>query len=96
MKVGEHTWGWNGGSIRETNYANDELAEAIATNTQFSTAIVTWQEQRAFIQNAVAALPLSSPLKAMVEAELAAITPVPFVCDFCLFLVCFWLFWQRG
>ena len=78
MKVGEHTWGWNGGDIRTTNYANDELAKAIATNAQFSTAIITWKEQRAFIQNAVAALSDSRPMKARIKAALAAITPAPF------------------
>eukprot|EP00912_Choanoflagellata_sp_UC4_P001668 UC4_evm5s1059 len=78
MKVGEHTWGWNGGDIRTKNYDNDELAHAIATDTQFSTAIWTWTEQRAFIQNAIAALNPNNPLKAQIKDELNEIIPKPF------------------
>eukprot|EP00040_Diaphanoeca_grandis_P025095 m.138598 g.138598 ORF g.138598 m.138598 type:complete len:904 (+) comp30005_c0_seq1:320-3031(+) len=78
MKVGEHTWGWNGGGIRNSMYSNDELQKSIhdLKNTPyFQTAIYTWQEQRAFITNAIASLSPTNPLRVAIAAELAAITP---------------------
>ena len=34
----------------------------VVNASQFQTAVMTWQEQRAFVTNAVAALPPASPL----------------------------------
>jgi hypothetical protein len=73
MTVGEHTWGWNGGDTRRHSWSNPQLKESLATNPQFQTAVLTWVEQRAFIRNAVAALPSASPLARAVTAEFAAI-----------------------
>jgi hypothetical protein len=74
MKLGEHTWGWNGGIVREQSWANDELQHSLKTNAQFYTSPWTWVEQRMFINNALDALP-PSPFKRAVLAELAAIQP---------------------
>lgn len=43
MTVTEHTWGWNGGDIRRHSWSNDLLNKSLHTNTQFSTAVRTWQ-----------------------------------------------------
>jgi hypothetical protein len=56
LKVGEHTWGWNGGDTREGGWSNADFAVERRSDEQYKTAAQTWQEQRAFIPNAVAAL----------------------------------------
>jgi hypothetical protein len=82
MLSGEHTWGWNGGHIRHRSWSNEELRTSLATDRQFQTAVRTWQEQRASIRNAVAALPPSSTLSRQIGAAFAEIegpdTKLPF------------------
>ena len=51
MKLGEHTWGWNGGSVRSKSWSNAELQKSLATDGQFYTSPWTWIEQRMFINN---------------------------------------------
>ena len=57
MLGAEHTWGWNGGDIRHKSWTNAELAASLKSDEQFSTAVLTWREQRAATRNARAALP---------------------------------------
>eukprot|EP00038_Savillea_parva_P009725 m.185439 g.185439 ORF g.185439 m.185439 type:complete len:909 (-) comp16452_c0_seq1:57-2783(-) len=78
IKLGEHTWGWNGGDIRTKSWSNDLLASSLKTDKDFQTAPLTWFEQRAFITNAVAALPATSSLRQAIETEFAALVPVSF------------------
>ena len=54
--MGEHTWGWNGGDTREGGWSNADFAAERRSDEQYKTAAQTWQEQRAFVPNAVAAL----------------------------------------
>ena len=56
MKAGEHTWGWDGGDTREGGWSNADFAADRRSDPQYRTAAQTWQEQRAFVPNAVAAL----------------------------------------
>eukprot|EP00935_MAST-01C_sp_MAST-1C-sp1_P002549 g2549.t1 len=60
MKVGEHTWGWNGGSIRKSSWSNPDLQKSMKSSKDFITAPYTWLEQRHFVENAVVALNGSS------------------------------------
>ncbi len=76
-KVGEHTWGWNNGDLRTTAWSNPEFAKAKKTDEQYITAAKTWQEQRSFVQNAVAALG-GGALRAAIEAEWAELRPQKF------------------
>ena len=73
MVATEHTWGWNLGNVRHKAWSNPELQEAIATDKEFQTSIGTWKEQRAFVPNALAALPSASPLAKAVTAAIAEI-----------------------
>jgi hypothetical protein len=78
MKVGEHTWGWNGGDTRAGGWSNAEFAAERKTDAQYSTVVKTWQEQRAFILNAVAALPAGSSLRDAISAEWEQLRPMVF------------------
>ena len=89
IKVSEHTWGWNGGSIRTPvkcdkhgkctgSYDNVHLNSAIKTEKDYYTAVDTWHEQRAFIENAIAALGSTSALGKAIAAEFTALEPTPF------------------
>ena len=78
VKVGEHTWGWNGGDTRAGGWSNAEFAAERKTDAQYSTVVKTWQEQRAFILNAVAALPGGSSLRAAITAEWEQLRPTAF------------------
>ena len=66
MVVTEHTWGWNGGRVRHKGWSNEALQEALKTDDQFQSSIGTWKEARAFVPNAVAALPNKCPLKSSI------------------------------
>ena len=77
LLVGEHTWGWNNGDMRNGPWSNDDFAAKRASDRQFQTAAKTWQEQRSFVLNAVAALKPGA-LKAAIEAEWAELKPAPF------------------
>lgn len=77
LTSGEHTWGWNGGDTRRHSWSNEELAKSLADHSvknDFWTSTGTWKEQRAFIANAVAALPPQSPLAQAIKAEHDEIT----------------------
>jgi len=78
MKVGEHTWGWNGGDTRTGGWSNAAFAAEKKTDDQYRTVVKTWQEQRAFILNAVAALPSGSSLQAAIYAEWQQLRPAAF------------------
>jgi len=73
MLSGEHTWGWNGGHIRERSWSNAALQQSLATDAQFRTAVDTWIEQRATIRNAVDALPATSALRGTIDTAFRAI-----------------------
>ncbi len=73
MTVGEHTWGWNGGHVRRRSWSNKELQESLRTDVQFQTAVRTWREERAFLRNALEALPRASPLFRAVRSAYADI-----------------------
>jgi hypothetical protein len=69
LTLGEHTWGWNGGHTRRNSWSNPELTESLKNHSdEFYTSIGTWLEQRAFYDNAVAALPQGSPLAMAINA----------------------------
>eukprot|EP00937_MAST-01D_sp_MAST-1D-sp2_P004061 g4061.t1 len=68
MTAGEHTWGWNGGAVRRKSWSNSALQKSLATDAVFQSAVRTWQEQRAFLRHAVAALPAGAPLRAALVA----------------------------
>ena len=80
MKVGEHTWGHNGGDDRTVvggwgNAALEELrtdgaSRAGAFTRQLERA---WTEQRSFVANAVRALPSGSMLRQSIEREFAVL-----------------------
>ena len=89
VKVGEHTWGWNGGSIRKDSWLNQDLEKTIADsqsshgNHDFYTAPLTWIEQRAFVDNAIDALTSVAgatdndrALAAAIKKEVASATTV--------------------
>ena len=79
IKVSEHTWGWNDGSLRSPkDYGNDALAKSLATDAQYQTAVLTWLEQRSFLPNAVRALGADSALREQIEQEFEQIAPRPF------------------
>lgn len=61
-------WGWNGGNVRHKSWTNAALQESLAKDEEFQTSIGTWREQRAFLTNALAALPPSSRLARDVRA----------------------------
>lgn len=72
-------WGWNGGKIRTEAWDNPTLQSRLQTrDTQYVTSVLTWQEQRAFITNAVAALGTSTPIYQRFATALAEVQPVPF------------------
>jgi hypothetical protein len=73
MTAGEHTWGWNGGDIRRKSWSNTELQHSLATDKQFSTAVLTWREQRSMVRAAVAALPATSAIAKQIAGEWALI-----------------------
>eukprot|EP00939_MAST-03C_sp_MAST-3C-sp1_P003394 g3394.t1 len=73
MTCAEHTYGWNGGSIRRKSWSNEELEKSRLSDPDFQTAELTWQEQRAFLFNALDALPTMSPLRQSIEDEWDAI-----------------------
>lgn len=81
IKAGEHTWGWDGEKIKSAAWSNPELEAALArggaNSSYFNSAVYTWLEQRAFLTNAVAALPTGSSLRTAVDTELAALEPRP-------------------
>ena len=75
-KVGEHTWGWSGPKNMRTGvdgWSDADLQRSLATDPVYETNVWTWLEQRAFITNAVAALPPGSPLKAAILDEFAVL-----------------------
>ena len=74
IKLGEHTWGWNGGQSRIKDWSNPEFQQALATDPNFYTSPWTWSEQRMFIDNAIQALP-DSHFKSALLAELSEIQP---------------------
>lgn len=78
VKVGEHTWGWNGGDTREGGWDNADFAAKRKTDPQYRTAAKTWQEQRTFVQNAVAALGADISLRRAILAEWDQLAAVPF------------------
>lgn len=75
ITLGEHTWGWNGGNVRTRSWTNKELQRSLRTDSDFSTSVLTWIEQRNFIKNAVAALPVGSKLAVAVAEALPALEP---------------------
>ena len=76
IKVSEHTWGWNDGSLRTPkDYSNKALASKLASDKQYQTAVLTWLEQRSFVPNAVRALGNGSALGKAIQEEFAAMTP---------------------
>jgi hypothetical protein len=78
MKVGEHTWGWNGGDTRNGGWSNADFAVERKSDPQYATAAKTWQEQRAFVPNAVAALGEDSALRRAILAEWGGLVAVSF------------------
>ena len=77
MKAGEHTWGWNGGDTREGGWSNADFAADRRSDPQYRTAAQTWQEQRAFVPNAVAALG-DGTLKRAILADWSQLRPARF------------------
>lgn len=63
--------------MRSTAWSNPEFEAAKKLDKQYSTAAKTWQEQRSFVPNAVAALGGGS-LQAAIEAEWAELRPERF------------------
>ena len=68
----------NGGDTRAGGWSNEEFAVERKTDDQYRTVAKTWQEQRAFIINAVAALPTGSSLRSTILAEWEQLRPVAF------------------
>ena len=52
----------NGGGLRTKSWSNEELQASLANDAEFKTAAIGWIEQRAFLRNALAALPPASNL----------------------------------
>ena len=50
MTGGEHTWGWNGGSIRSKSWTNAQLQKSLEADDDFRTGVRTWIEQRALLR----------------------------------------------
>jgi hypothetical protein len=48
---------------------NEELSKSLAEDSQFSTAVLTWEEQRSIIRAALDALPAQSPLAVEIRRE---------------------------
>jgi len=71
MMVGEHTWGMDIKSHLHdwTHYSADQLA-AVRTLSNFKNVEASWQEQRAYIDQALAAL-TDHPLAGAVREEIA-------------------------
>ena len=67
--TGEHTWGWNGGSIKSKSWKNVELQTSLKNDQEFVTAVVGWQEQRSHLRNALSSLPVESELFAEINQE---------------------------
>ena len=67
MVMGEHTWGWNGGSTKTKSWSNEELKESLRSDKDFAAAVLSWTEQRKFLQHAVEALPEHSALRLEIE-----------------------------
>ena len=67
MVMGEHTWGWNGGSTKTKSWSNKELNESLRSDKDFAAAVLSWTEQRKFLQHAVEALPEHSALRLEIE-----------------------------
>ena len=80
MKVGEHTWGHNGGDDRTVvgGWGNAALEELRADGASRAGAFTrqlerAWTEQRSFVANAVRALPSGSMLRQSIEREFAVL-----------------------
>jgi hypothetical protein len=87
MVGGEHTWGSDGGGIRNQAWTRSSLEVMLRSNDtrshDFHLAVKTWLEQRAVLENAVATLPPKSFLATKIAKELAAIE-VPCNLDQCV------------
>ena len=77
MKVGEHTWGWAGGATQNAPWDNVGLQTQLRTDPSYAKAVASWEEQRSFVRNAVAALG-DGRLAADIRAEWAQLVPVSF------------------
>lgn len=69
----EHTWGWNGGVTQRKSWSNPELQQSLLTDPEFKSTVGTWRESRAFVPNAVAALPEDSHLLTQIRLAFADI-----------------------
>jgi|EP01047_Picozoa_sp_COSAG01_P006611 hypothetical protein len=77
LKIGEHTWGWAGGDTQKAPWDNAGLQIQLRTNPSYRQAVASWEEQRSFVLNAVAALG-DGQLAADIQAEWAQLAPVAF------------------
>jgi hypothetical protein len=73
------TRGWNNGDLRSSGWSNSDFTAKKKSDKSYGTAAKTWQEQRSFVPNAVAALGAGSKLKAAILAEWQDLKAVPFV-----------------
>lgn len=44
MVAGEHTWGWNGGTIRSRSWRNEQLSANLVHDREFRSAVKGWVE----------------------------------------------------
>ena len=77
LKVGEHTWGWSGGDTQKAPWTNTGLQTQLRTDPSYAQAVASWQEQRSFVTNAVAALG-DGQLATDIQSEWTQLTPAPF------------------
>ena len=77
IKLPEHTYGSNDGLVANQPWNNSWLDAHIANDSSFERTEAGWVDQRAYIDRAVAALADAQPLRAQIEAALAASEPTP-------------------
>ena len=78
--MGEHTWGWAGGDTQKAPWNNAGLQTQLRTDPSYAQAIASWEEQRSFLRNAVAALG-GGRLATDIQTEWNELAPVPFDSD---------------
>jgi hypothetical protein len=77
IKLPEHTYGSNDGLVANQPWNNSWLDAHIANDSSFERTESGWADQRKYIGRAVAALADAQPLRAQIEAALAASEPAP-------------------